>query len=67
MDELHFRISGMRCRHCLEAAVAAIERVDGVDRVEVELESGWALVHGDGFSLASVRAAAEAAGHDPAL
>lgn len=56
-------ISGMTCQHCVRAASEALERVAGVDAVEIDLQSGRALVNGQA-DAASLIAAVVAAGYD---
>jgi copper chaperone len=36
------KIKGMSCSHCVKAVTAALQAVDGVDRVKVSLEKGEA-------------------------
>jgi copper chaperone len=40
------KIEGMTCSHCKHAVEQAITKVQGVDRVEVDLQLGKAIVHG---------------------
>ena len=40
------RIKGMKCPHCQASAKKALESLDGVDRVEVDLEKGEARFEG---------------------
>lgn len=35
-----YEVSGMTCDHCVSAVTQAVEAVDGVDEVEVDLGSG---------------------------
>jgi copper chaperone len=60
--KLEFRISGMRCGGCATAVKAAIERVAGVTRVEVDLEGGKATVWGE-VAGEAVRSAVVGAGY----
>lgn len=47
MNDTTLKITGMTCGHCVRAATQALEGVPGVTRVEVTLEPGQAVVHGD--------------------
>ena len=40
------RIEGMTCGHCKKAVENALASVDGVERVDVDLEAGRARVEG---------------------
>ena len=44
--DLTLIIKGMTCNHCKETATNAIEDCQGVEKVEVDLDSGKAMVHG---------------------
>ena len=46
MRELKLKVTGMTCQHCVRAVTTALERVPGVDKAEVDLESGMAGVYG---------------------
>jgi uncharacterized membrane protein YraQ (UPF0718 family)/copper chaperone CopZ len=43
---LRLRIGGMTCSHCAESVSRALESLDGVEKVEVFLKDGLALVYG---------------------
>jgi Au+-exporting ATPase len=45
--KLELRVQGMRCGGCVAAVKAAVGRVPGVTRVEVDLASGKVTVWGD--------------------
>ena len=55
-------ISGMTCGHCKKAVEEALTSVDGVERVEVNLEQGTARVNGSA-ELATLIAAVEEEGY----
>ncbi|MCM1292575.1 MAG: SO_0444 family Cu/Zn efflux transporter [Bacteroides sp.] len=58
-----FKISGMNCPHCRAAVEKAIAGVNGVDKVEVSLSEGLAMVEG-ACAPQSVVDAVSAAGFD---
>lgn len=60
------KVSGMSCMHCSSRVQKALEALDGVTSVKVELESGLATVSGDFDDGAAVKAI-EDAGYDAAL
>lgn len=60
-----YRVDGMSCGHCEAAIRAELEKVSGVEAVEVDLGSKHVVVRGD-FDDAAVRAAIDAAGYQAA-
>jgi len=57
---IELRIDGMSCGHCKAAVEKALAGVKGVDRVvEVDLESGRAIVEGDAPAEALIAAVTE--------
>ncbi|APZ42693.1 CopZ family metallochaperone [Acidihalobacter ferrooxydans] len=46
MSTINLKITGMTCEHCVRAATKALEGVSGVDKAEVTLTPGSAVVHG---------------------
>jgi len=49
----------MTCNHCVMAVKKALSRVPGVERAEVSLERGEALVEGNADPKALIRAVEE--------
>ncbi|WP_318531477.1 heavy-metal-associated domain-containing protein [Methanohalophilus profundi] len=47
MAEIHLHVSGMSCGHCTKSVHDALESLEGVKSVEVDLESGIAKVNYD--------------------
>ncbi|MDZ7814861.1 MAG: SO_0444 family Cu/Zn efflux transporter [Planctomycetota bacterium] len=45
--DMDLNVRGMTCEHCVKAVTRAIEKVDGVKSVRVDLESGIASVEGN--------------------
>ena len=43
---LKLKVEGMTCNHCVMAVTKALKKVPGVEKVEVSLEKGEALVEG---------------------
>jgi len=65
MSTNEYRVTGMTCGHCESAVRAEVAAVEGVDAVEVTLETGKLLVTGsDTVADAAVIAAVEEAGYD---
>ena len=50
MDNLNndnaYLITGMTCNHCKQTATEAIENCTGVEKVEIDLDSGKAYIQG---------------------
>lgn len=53
------KVTGMTCGHCVAAVTKALENIPGVDKAEVSLEKGQAIVSGDADSQAMVTAVKE--------
>ena len=59
-----FTVSGMTCDHCVRAVTEEVSKVDGVEMVDVELDSGRMVVTSDGdVSDEAVAAAVDEAGY----
>lgn len=41
------KIKGMKCQHCVKATSKALEEIDGVTNVRVDLEKGEAAFDGE--------------------
>ena len=61
-----YTVSGMHCAHCEEAVKREVSRVDGVESVDVDLDSKRVTVRGDGVSDEAVRSAIDEAGYEAA-
>jgi len=59
MSETVLKITGMTCNHCVGAVRKALQQVPGVESVDVTLEAGQAVVHGDADPAALVQAVKE--------
>jgi copper ion binding protein len=62
-----YRVAGMSCDHCVRAVTSAVERVDGVRAVEVDLAMGRVTVTVDvdrPIDDEAVRAAIDDAGYE---
>ncbi|MDT7909680.1 heavy metal-associated domain-containing protein [Thermus sp.] len=53
---LKLKVEGMTCNHCVMAVKKALSRVPGVERAEVSLERGEALVEGNADPKALIQA-----------
>ncbi len=59
MNDIKLAITGMTCEHCVRAVTKALEGVPGVERAEVTLRPGGAVVHGDAAPQALIAAVKE--------
>ncbi|WP_456378668.1 CopZ family metallochaperone [Thiolapillus sp.] len=64
--EIKLNISGMTCNHCVAHAKKSLEAVPGVNKVEVALEPGAAVVEGD-VDAAVLLAAVKDAGYEAVI
>ena len=65
-DQLTYTVPGMSCGHCRAAISSAVEQLEGVAVVEVDLDAKRVTVTGDGLDDAAVRAAIDEAGYSTA-
>jgi len=67
MSEQHyFRVNGMSSADCVYTLESAIKALKGVDKIEVDLETGMLLVNGD-VSSGEIIAAVGGAGYNAIL
>ena len=66
MSELTYRVPDMSCGHCERAVSDGVRAVDGVDSVDVDLETKLVVVRGEALDDARLRAAIEDAGYEAA-
>ena len=59
-----YTVPGMSCDHCVAAVNEEVERVPGVESVDVELESKRVTVRGSEVDDVAVRAAIDEAGYE---
>jgi len=63
-EQIEYRVSDMTCEHCRKTIVSALSQLDGVERVEVDLESKTVTVTGEGMRDDDLRAAIADAGYE---
>ncbi|HET9506616.1 MAG TPA: heavy-metal-associated domain-containing protein [Gaiellaceae bacterium] len=66
MKELTYTVPGLSCGHCKAAVTEEVTEVDGVEGVDVDLETKLVVVRGEGVSDEDVRAAIREAGYEAA-
>ena len=65
-DTLTYTVSGMSCGHCKAAVTEEVLTVDGVQSVDVDLDSKLVVVHGESLDDSAIRAAIDEAGYEAA-
>jgi copper chaperone CopZ len=65
-DTFAYSVAGMHCAHCERSIRKEISAVDGVERVDVDLEAKLVTVTGSRLSDETLRAAIEEAGYEAA-
>lgn len=61
--KMQLTIGGMSCEHCVRAVTQAIEKVDGVKSVKVNLKKGKADIKGENVNIEAVKKAVADAGY----
>ena len=65
-ETLTYRVPGMHCSHCKDAVKEEVSTVEGVESVDVDLDSKLVTVRGRELSDDGIRAAIEEAGYEAA-
>jgi copper chaperone len=66
VSEVSYHVPDMSCGHCKQAVSQELLTVDGVESVDVDLETKLVVVQGTGLDDAQLRAAIEEAGYEAA-
>lgn len=66
MESLTYTVPGIHCGHCKEAVSQELSAVDGVESVDVDLETKLVTVVGSGLDERALRAAIGEAGYEAA-
>ena len=66
MEKIIINVEGMSCSHCVNAVTKAVEGLDGVSKVKVDLEAKTATVDYDSDRITPeiIKAAIEDEGYD---
>ena len=64
MSNINLKITGMTCEHCVRAVTKALEGVPGVEKADVTLTPGEAVVHGQASTAALLIAAVKEEGYE---
>ena len=65
MTNLSLRVPDMSCGHCVASVTSAVEELEGVGGVDVDLESKQVQVVGQGLDGAAIAEAIRGAGYEP--
>ena len=65
METKTYFVPGIHCGHCEAAVRRELERVSGIQTVQVDLDTKLVTVRGDGLDDAALVAAIDEAGYDP--
>jgi copper chaperone CopZ len=66
IETREYTVLGMSCAHCVSAVSDEVGSVDGVDSVEINLDTKVILVRGESLDDAAIRAAIDEAGYEAA-
>jgi copper chaperone len=62
--QLTYTVPGMSCEHCRMAITEKVDKVEGVESVDIDLETKLVIVRGEGVRDETVRAAIGEAGYE---
>ncbi len=65
-DSITYDVPAIHCAHCAMSIREEISEVEGVDRIDVDLETKHVTVHGSRLDDAALRAAIAEAGYEAA-
>lgn len=59
------KVSGMSCQHCVGAVTKALEGIEGLEKVVVDLTAGEVSFSSNGVEREKIRSAISGIGFDP--
>ena len=65
-ETISYTVPDMSCGHCKQAVTEELAQVEGVEAVDVDLETKLVVVRGEGLDDAALRAAIDEAGYEAA-
>ena len=63
-EQLTYTVPGMSCEHCRMAITEEVDKVEGVQSVDIDLDKKLVTVSGEGVRDETVRAAIGEAGYE---
>ena len=63
-EQLTYTVPGMSCEHCRMAITEEVDKVEGVESVDIDLDKKLVTVRGEGVQDEMVRAAIGEAGYE---
>ena len=60
------KVSGMSCQHCVSAVTKALEKLEGLEKVAVDLTTNEVSFVNNGVEREKIRSAISQIGFDPA-
>jgi copper chaperone CopZ len=64
VEEISYSVPGMSCDHCKHAVSSELATVEGVESVDVDLQTKLVVVHGSSLDDSALRAAIDEAGYE---
>ena len=65
-DTVTYNVPAIHCDHCIMSIREEVSEIDGVEQVDVDLDSKVVTIHGVQLDDATLRAAIEEAGYEAA-
>ena len=65
-EPMTYSVPAIHCAHCAMSIREEVSEVEGVDAVDVDLETKRVVVHGESLDDAALRAAISEAGYEAA-
>ncbi len=65
ITHIEMPVSGMSCNHCTQTVKKAVEKLEGVERVEVNLEKARAYIQGENLDPDNISKTIEELGYQP--
>lgn len=65
-ETITYTVPDMSCGHCKKAVTEELTQVEGVESVDVDLDTKLVVVQGEGLDDAALRAAIDEAGYEAA-
>ncbi|MGZ4388771.1 MAG: heavy-metal-associated domain-containing protein [Gaiellaceae bacterium] len=65
-ETISYTVPDMSCGHCKQVVAEELAQVEGVEAVDVDLETKLVVVRGEGLDDAALRAAIDEAGYEAA-